>query len=108
MSRHLGIRVSSSTSGSPAPGVEHLSGGYHYQRDPLWVPNDPRYRDATPSRATRLTRERAKRLTDFGLLRAQGLSIKEAGAEMGIRPKTAYGYERDWRAMQSQQREAAS
>ena len=40
------------TSGPVTPGLEAISGGYHYQRDPTWTPNDPRYRETAATRTS--------------------------------------------------------
>ncbi len=105
------LEVTASTLGQANPA--HVGEGNYYRRfgSPEWVPNHPDFRDDdTPRRATGITRERAKRLAEFGRLRAQGLSIPEAGGRLQppVKAKTAYSYEREWRAMQGQQREATS
>jgi hypothetical protein len=98
------IRATSTTIGQSSPDSLTLRKPYRWRQIPDWEPGDPRYRDDdTPRRPTGLTKERAKRLTDFALLRAQGLSILEAGEEMGVKAKTAYEYNRDWQALQRQQ-----
>ena len=104
--------MTASTLGQANPA--HVGEGNFYRRfgSPEWVPNHPDFRDAgtTPGRAAGLTKERAARLAEFGRLRAQGLSIPQAGGRLQppVKAKTAYRYEREWRAMQSRQREATS
>jgi hypothetical protein len=116
--QHLGIRVSSSTSASPTPGVEELSGGYYYKKDPTWTPNDPRYREAVkppltsgsaPSaslREGRITRF-GEALADLGYpdpRTAPLAAVLEAGLRVDVGEATA----RKYRAALLKRQEAAS
>lgn len=104
MSTHQGVRVTSSTAGTPTPGYAHLFKPYRRLGNPGWRDDDPSTweENAVPERPA-VTPERARRLAEFAGLRAQGLSIPEAGRRMGVKEKTAYAYERDWRHLRRQQ-----
>lgn len=118
MKTHQGIRVSSSTAGSPTPGFEHLSGGYHFQRDPTWTPNDPRYRETIPAPSTAggsaIRKVREGRIAKFaGILAdldypdprdAPPSAVREAGKRVGVGWKTARSYRA---ALLKQQQETA-
>jgi hypothetical protein len=96
-----GIRVTSSMAGSPAPGVEELSGGYRWRKIPDWEAGDPRYREDAPVIATAQggavarSAERAARMAEFTQYRERDLSVAEAGRRVGVTYKTARTYERE-------------
>jgi hypothetical protein len=114
----LGFRVNPLTTGSPSHKFEHLSGGYYYQKDPTWKPNDARYKETVKPPLTSGSASggslREGRIASFGeALRDLGYqnprnastaAVIEAGKRVGVGEKTA----RKYRAALLKQREAAS
>jgi hypothetical protein len=99
----MAYRVTASTMGSVTPGPAVLSGGYRYRGDPGWYPNHPRYRQsgqpsAPGGRAGENAARREQRMAVFTALRAEGVSIAEAGTRAGVSGRTARDYERRRRA----------
>jgi hypothetical protein len=94
------IEVTASTMGQANPSAAGEGRFYHYQRDPTWTPNDPRYREeaARTHGAAVVSAERSARIAEFASYRAEGLSITAAGQRLGIAPKTARTYERERKA----------
>jgi hypothetical protein len=111
VSPHQGIRVSSSTAGSPGPGIEELSGGYRFRGIPGWNPSagvhgEPPAPQAAPVQEANEGRK-SGRFRRFRELREAGVGVLEAARDPGVnvQPKTARSYERERKDMQ---REAAS
>jgi hypothetical protein len=99
------ITVTASTIGQANPSQVSESKPYRYNGDPDWTPGDARYKEEpAPGHAAGLTRERAKRLEEFGEYLDQGLNAVQAGRLLGIQPSTARHYERDLKALRAQQR----
>jgi hypothetical protein len=96
------ITVTASTIGQANPSQVSESKPYRYRGDPEWVPGDARYKeDPAPGHAAGLTRERARRLEEFEKHLDRGLSVNQAGRELGIKPSTARHYERDLRDLKA-------
>ena len=109
------------TSGPITPGLEAISGGYRYQKDPAWTPNDPRYRAGNPDRVlagcVARTARRQERLTQFaGILSELGYHDIEhvppavvtiAGRRLGVAAKTARAYRTELKQQRQREREAA-
>lgn len=94
------------TSGQVTPGLETISGGYRYQKDPTWTPNDPRYRRDRPALLTAGSEERTarreKRIDEFAAALAElgepdpweatKRAVIAAGVIVGVGEKTAKSY----------------
>jgi hypothetical protein len=89
----MGIRVTtpggSDRNGLPGPRF------YRYQGDPDWDPAKAAIPPRRPPSPCRLREEAEERRARFAELRDQGMSREEAGAAVGIKPKTAWQYEVD-------------
>lgn len=99
MTVRQGIRVTSSTSGSPSPGIEELSGGYRFNGIPGWNPAAGVHGE-TPEPQPSACREvnegkKAARFRRFCELRTAGVSVLRAAQDpaVNVSPKTARSYE---------------
>lgn len=99
MTARQGIRVSSSTSGSPVPGIEEQSGGYRFRGIPGWDPAAGVHGEITapqPSACREVNEgKKAARFRRFCELRAAGVSVLRAAQDpdVNVQPKTARVYE---------------
>lgn len=98
-----------STMGQSSPSHLTLSRPYRWRKVPDWEPGDVRFReDATPvgmRGGAAVTAERTRRMAEYARLRAEGLSVTEAGERLGVKRKTAGSYERERRMLRGQQQE---
>ena len=98
MTARLGIRISSSTSGTPAPGFEDLRVNYRWHG---MEPGDPKGREdaliGRPAGPPPMSAARLQRIAEFAGHLDDGLSVEEAGKRMGVAPRTAELYEREGR-----------
>jgi hypothetical protein len=86
------IRVTGSTlaqQGYAAPAAP-----YRWRGTPGWDPAAA-VAERTSARGNLERRGRLARLERFTELRAQGMGVTEAGAQLGLAPRTARGYEAD-------------
>ena len=104
------------TSGPVTPGLEAISGGYHYQGDLSWTPNDVRYREAIPPSCLAggavISSRREQRIAQFKAALAElgypdpavapATAVIKAGRQVGVGDKTAKRY----RTMLKQRQEA--
>jgi hypothetical protein len=95
----VSVRVISSTMGQSSPAsVTGDAGYYHFQRDPSWTPNDPRYRDEirpAGAAAGRAVKAKERRFREFCAHRDAGRPVTEAGGFVGVSVATARSYERE-------------
>ena len=106
------------TSGPVTPGLEAISGGYHYQGDLSWTPNDARYRETIPpsclAGGAAVASRREQRIAKFKAVLAElgypdpaeapPSAVIEAGKQAGVGDKTARRY---WAMLKQRQREEA-
>ncbi len=109
--------VTATTVGQGNPAHVETGGYYKYNKDPDWVPNDPRYRETIP--AYRLaggearTERREKRILEFAAVladlgepdpwHAPNPVVIEAGKRVGVGEKTAMSYRTALRKRHPQQ-----
>lgn len=100
------IEVTYSTMGQSSLASAREGGGYRYQRDPDWTPNDPRYRRDRPARLTAGSEERTarreRRIDEFAAAlaglgepdpwKAANPAVIAAGVIVGVGEKTAKSY----------------
>ena len=112
------IRAIPLTSGPATPGLATISGGYHYHKDPTWVPNDVRYRETIPpsclAGGAAVASRREQRIAQFKAALAElgypdpatapNTAVIKAGIQVGVGDKTA----RRYRTMLKQRQEAQS
>ena len=102
MTARTGVRVSSSTAGTPAPGYHHLSGGYCWHKTPGWDPAEVGAREASSRRGAAGASRSRSRLERFTVIlaelsggdpeRASDAQIRKAGELVGVGERTARGY----------------
>ena len=101
-----------STMGQANPG--HLTEGkfYKFQRDPEWVPNDPRYREPETARrpgpppgSVNSPEAKAERFARFCAARAEDKSLTAAAIAAGVAIKTARKYEAERRQQREESRD---
>jgi len=96
-----GVRVTSSTAGSPSPGYAHLSRPYRHKGIPGWNPAAGVHGQAPepspPSSQEIIAARKAARFARFCELRARGTALYKAAQDPGVnvQPKTARGYEKE-------------
>ena len=72
---------------------------YRWQGNADWTPNHPRYREVIvrPANLQPMSSGRQQRIAEFAALLDEGLTVSQAGEQMGVAPRTAELYEREGR-----------